>query len=93
MTRTSDYGMLGNKKILINIYFSFFFNLIIVHFRMGHCVRSWTDPFDNAIYSLATDYNWTIMSGSGVHSRVTLWDKRLSSHVLVIIIIIFFIYH
>ncbi|KAK6635154.1 hypothetical protein RUM43_007982 [Polyplax serrata] len=51
--------------------------------RTGQCVRSWTDPFDNAIYSLATDYNWTIMSGSGVYSRVTLWDKRRSSHVLI----------
>lgn len=55
------------------------FNFIC--FRIGKCVRFWTDPFDNAIYSLGTDYNYTIMSGSGVHSRVILWDKRLTTHV------------
>lgn len=47
--------------------------------RSGQCVRSWSDPYDAAIYSLATDYYWTVIAGTAVHGRVTLWDKRLSN--------------
>ncbi|XP_049960936.1 F-box/WD repeat-containing protein 4-like [Schistocerca serialis cubense] len=44
--------------------------------RTGSNVASWMDPFDAAVYCLATDNLYTILCGTALHGRVQLWDKR-----------------
>lgn len=44
--------------------------------RTGECVNAWSDPYDAAIYSLATDHHCTVLAGTAMHGRVTLWDQR-----------------
>jgi len=49
--------------------------------RMNACVRTWEEPFDHAIYCLATDGNWTLVTGTARHGMVRLWDMRHSKPV------------
>lgn len=49
--------------------------------RMNACVRTWEEPFDHAIYCLATDGNWTLVCGTARHGMVRLWDMRHSKPV------------
>lgn len=49
--------------------------------RMGACVRTWEEPFDQAIYCLATDGNWSMVCGTARHGMVRLWDMRHSKPV------------
>lgn len=44
--------------------------------RIGRNVISWEDPYDSAIYCLASDNLFTILCGTAQHGRVQLWDKR-----------------
>ncbi|XP_046386000.1 F-box/WD repeat-containing protein 4 [Ischnura elegans] len=44
--------------------------------RIGRCVSLWEDPYDSAIYSLASDNHNTFLSGLSQHGRIQLWDKR-----------------
>ena len=43
--------------------------------------RTWEEPFDHAIYCLATDGNWTLVCGTARHGMVRLWDMRHSKPV------------
>lgn len=49
--------------------------------RMNACVRTWEEPFDQAIYCLATDGNWSLVCGTARHGMVRLWDMRHSKPV------------
>ncbi len=49
--------------------------------RAGQCVRKWEEPFDEAVYCLATDNNMTLVCGTARHGLVRLWDMRHSSPV------------
>ena len=40
--------------------------------------RTWEEPFDEAIYCLATDGNWSLVCGTARHGMVRLWDMRHS---------------
>ena len=51
---------------LLFIYFKFFGD------------RTWEEPFDEAIYCLATDGNWSLVCGTARHGMVRLWDMRHS---------------
>lgn len=44
--------------------------------RSGTCVLKWEEPFNEAIYCLATDYNMTLVCGTARHGLVRLWDMR-----------------
>ncbi|XP_034233847.1 F-box/WD repeat-containing protein 4-like isoform X1 [Thrips palmi] len=46
--------------------------------RTLSCVRFWSDPFDVVLYSLASDYNHTLLCGTAQHGRVQMWDKRMT---------------
>ena len=43
--------------------------------------RTWEEPFDQAIYCLATDGNWSLVCGTARHGMVRLWDMRHSKPV------------
>ena len=47
----------------------------------GLTYRTWEEPFDQAIYCLATDGNWTLVCGTARHGMVRLWDMRHSKPV------------
>lgn len=38
------------------------------------------DPFDSAVFSIASDFNITILSGTSLHSLTRLWDKRYTKN-------------
>ncbi|XP_059084344.1 F-box/WD repeat-containing protein 4-like [Tigriopus californicus] len=44
--------------------------------RTGSWERVWTEPFDEAVYCLATDKNMTLICGTARHGLVRLWDMR-----------------
>lgn len=44
--------------------------------RSGVCVRSWEEPFDEAIYCMSTDNNMSLVCGTARHGLVRLWDMR-----------------
>ena len=46
--------------------------------RVEACVRKWEEPFNEAIYSLATDGNMSMVCGTARHGLVRLWDMRQS---------------
>lgn len=39
-------------------------------------VFSLEDPFNEALYCMETDDNWTVLSGAQLFGRVGLWDIR-----------------
>lgn len=44
--------------------------------RMGACVRTWEEPFDEVIYCLNTDNNMSLVCGTARHGLVRVWDMR-----------------
>jgi len=46
--------------------------------RAGACVRSWEEPFDEAVYCFSTDNAFTLVCGTARHGLVRLWDMRAS---------------
>ena len=49
--------------------------------RTGDCVRTWEEPFDDAVYCLSTDYDMTLLCGMARHGLVRLWDMRATQPV------------
>lgn len=47
----------------------------------GGCVKAWVEPFDEAIYCLATDNHNTVVAGTARHGMVRLWDMRATNSV------------
>lgn len=52
--------------------------------RIGSCVRTWEEPFNEAIYCLATDNNMTLVCGTARHGLVRVWDMRSNDPVQMI---------
>lgn len=49
--------------------------------RVGGCVRTWEDPFNEAIYCFATDGSMSLVCGTARHGLVRLWDMRTTNPV------------
>lgn len=47
--------------------------------RCGGAVRAWEEPFDEAVYCLATDKVNLLVTGTSRHGRVRVWDMRHQS--------------
>lgn len=45
------------------------------------CVQEWEDPYDSAVYCVASDGHYSFVSGTSRHGLVRLWDKRYVSPV------------
>jgi len=39
-------------------------------------VCEWPEPYDSTLYSLQTDNNYAMVTGTAQHGMVRLWDKR-----------------
>jgi len=44
--------------------------------RIGQCVTYWMEPFDETVYSLATDRVNCLVTGTSMYGRVRVWDMR-----------------
>ena len=44
--------------------------------RSGNCVKEWDDPTDHSVYCIASDFTYTVVSGTSMYGVVRLWDKR-----------------
>ena len=53
--------------------------------RTGKCVSRWTDPTDATIYCIASDYNYTMVTGTQFNCKTVLWDQRKPDYVQVTI--------
>lgn len=51
--------------------------------RTGECEQKWGDPHDSALYCLASDDLYTVVTGANVFGRVVLWDQRLKNYIQV----------
>lgn len=49
--------------------------------RTETCVGSWPDPTDAAVYCIATDYHYTMVTGTQINCKAVLWDQRQSNYV------------
>ncbi|XP_058803734.1 F-box/WD repeat-containing protein 4 [Phymastichus coffea] len=49
--------------------------------RSGRCVSYWTDPTDATIYSISSDYNNTMVTGTQFNCKAVLWDQRNPQYV------------
>ncbi|XP_046348031.1 F-box/WD repeat-containing protein 4-like [Haliotis rufescens] len=47
--------------------------------RTHTCVSTWVEPFDSALYCLATDNDNAIMTGTARHGMTRRWDKRCTN--------------
>jgi len=46
--------------------------------RSRACVRTWEEPFDEAVYCFSTDNAFSLVCGTARHGLVRLWDMRSS---------------
>lgn len=44
--------------------------------RVGKCTRVWEEPFNESVYSIATDNHMSLVCGMARHGLVRLWDLR-----------------
>ncbi|GLV33306.1 uncharacterized protein CBL_12082 [Carabus blaptoides fortunei] len=49
--------------------------------RTGECEQKWEDPHDSALYCLASDDLYTVVTGANLFGRVVLWDQRLRNYI------------
>ncbi|KAJ8684288.1 hypothetical protein QAD02_020080 [Eretmocerus hayati] len=49
--------------------------------RTGKCVSHWTDPTDATIYCIASDYNYTMVTGTQFNCKAVLWDQRKPQYI------------
>ncbi len=42
----------------------------------AQCVRVWEEPFDEVVYCLSTDNNYSLVCGTARHGLTRLWDMR-----------------
>ncbi|XP_018407750.1 PREDICTED: F-box/WD repeat-containing protein 4 isoform X2 [Cyphomyrmex costatus] len=49
--------------------------------RTGRCVCSWVDPYDATLYCIASDYRYTMITGTQYNCLAVLWDQRKSDFV------------
>lgn len=49
--------------------------------RTGTCVNAWEDPTDATVYSIASDYQHTMVTGTQFNCKAVLWDQRQKHYV------------
>ncbi|XP_014208190.1 F-box/WD repeat-containing protein 4 [Copidosoma floridanum] len=49
--------------------------------RTGNCVGCWSDPTDATVYSISSDYNYTMVTGTQFNCKAVLWDQRKTNYI------------
>jgi len=84
MIHTFENGTWGNISIAQSL-FSALCNINNYDLRTGRCVCSWVDPCDATLYCIASDNQYTMITGTQYNCLAILWDQRKNDFVQVLI--------